>query len=115
MFPCAARQSVPTLEPARTFNLHLPVIALPRAKNGDSPILRLFMKRVFDGCDDFRLVGNVSCIVQFNDDCHSGFYSTDPKAAQNRPLGGGSLWHFEQVLLGCAIFRRLEIAQAYSH
>ena len=58
------------------------------------------MKHVLDGCDNFRLVGNVPRIVQFNDDCHSGFYSTDPKAAQNRPLGKWFTLAFRTGLAG---------------
>ncbi len=45
------------------------------------------MKHVLDGCDNFRLVGNVPRVVQFNDDCHSGFYSTDRESGTEQVAG----------------------------
>ena len=83
MFASIPGQHVPAFESLRAFDLHLPVIIVTRAENRDVPGARLVMKDVLDGPDNLRLVGDVPCIVQFNDDWHSGFYSTDPKAAQS--------------------------------
>ena len=81
MFASISGQHVPAFESLRAFNFHLPVIVVTGSENRDSPIPRLFMKHVLDGSDNLRLVGNVPCIVQFNDDCHSGFYSTDRESS----------------------------------
>lgn len=81
MFARVSSQDVPAFESLRAFNYHFPVIVVTGSENRDSPLPRLFMKHVFDGRDNLGLVGNMPCIVQFNDDGHSGFYSTDPNAA----------------------------------
>jgi len=67
MFPRAASESIPAFEPSRAFDFHLPVIAVSRSENRDSPIPWLIMKHVLDERDNFRLVGDVPRIVQLND------------------------------------------------
>jgi hypothetical protein len=70
MFASISGQHVPAFEPLRAFKFHLPVIAVARSENRDSPVPWLGMKHMLYGGDNLSLIGNVPGIVQFNDDWH---------------------------------------------
>jgi hypothetical protein len=116
MVACISGQHVPAFESLWAFKFHLPVIIVTGSENRDTPIPRLVMEHVLNGGDNLSLIGNMSGIVQFNDDCHSGFYSTDRESGSTtRPTERRSLWNVEQIRLRFAICWRYEIAQPYAH
>ena len=84
MFACISGQHIPAFESLRAFDLHLPVIIVTGSENRDTPIPRLVMEHVLNGGDNLSLICNMPCIVQFNDDCHSGFYSTEREVPQQQ-------------------------------